>query len=123
MLEQIVIAILALTLINTVSLYRIRDDLRALLKINEKWARKPQAETDLDLGKYDEVIARFLKGINDNPRHAKAHWYLGKAYYDKGMWQEAKAQMEFLARLNPSWRAEFADPYLREIERRLKASQ
>jgi tetratricopeptide (TPR) repeat protein len=123
MLEQIVIAILALTLINAVSLYKVRDDLHALLKINEKWARKPQAETDLDLGKYDEVIARCLKDINDNPRHAKAHWYLGKAYYDKGMCKEAREQMELLARLQPSWRAEFTEPYVQEIDSQLKTTQ
>lgn len=123
MLEQFVIAIFALTLINAVSLYKIRDDLRALLRINKKWDRKPQAETDLDLGIQDEVIARCLRDINDNPRHAKAHWYLGKAYYQKEMWNEAKAQMELLAKLDPSWRAEFTEPYVQEIDRQLKVTR
>ena len=119
MLEQIVIAIFALTLVNAVSLFKIRDDLRGLLKINEKWARNPQAETDLELGKHDEVIARCLQDIDDNPRHAKAHWYLGRAYFEKEMLSEAKEQLELLAKLYPSWRAEFTEPYVQEIDNQL----
>lgn len=123
MLEQFVFAIFALTLINAVTLYKIRDDLRALLKVNKAWGREPRAEMDLQNGKIDDVIARALKDIEANPRYAKPHWFLGKAYYDKGMWKEAREQMVLLAKLQPSWRAEFTEPYVQEIDRQLKASQ
>ncbi|MGZ0163093.1 MAG: hypothetical protein ACKVII_04190 [Planctomycetales bacterium] len=123
MFEQIDVAILALTLINAVSLYRIRDDLRALLIVNKTWGREPQAELDLQNGNFDDVIARALKDIEANPRYAKPHWFLGKAYYDKGLWKEAREQMELLAKLQPSWRAEFIEPYVQEIDRQLKVTQ
>lgn len=121
--DPLAIATLALAVIHAALLYMITTDLRALLNVNKTWGREPKAEMDLQNGKFDDVIARALKDIEANPRYAKTHWFLGKAYYDKGMWKEAREEMELLAKLQPSWRREFVDPYLQEIERRLEASR
>jgi cytochrome c-type biogenesis protein CcmH/NrfG len=121
MLEYLVVGLLVIALINTGFLYKIGIDLRALLEVTKKWGTPSQAETDLKNGENDAVIARGLKDVAENPQHAKAHWYLGQAYYQKQMWKEAKEQMEIVAQLQPCWRSESTDPYIEEIGRRLKA--
>ena len=45
---------------------------------------------------------------------------MGRAFYAKEMWNEAKEQLEVVAQLQPCWRESIV-PYLEGIERRLKA--
>jgi hypothetical protein len=121
MIEFLAIGLLIVALINTALLYKIAVALNALLDVNKKWGQPSQAEKDLASGKHDAVIERSLKDITENPKHAKAHWHLAKAYYEKEMWNEAKTEMEIVARLQPSWRSESVDPYIQEIAIRLNA--
>ena len=121
MLEYLVIGLLVVTLLNMVFLYKISLNLKALIKVNRKLGQPSQADKDLSLGKHDAVIERCLNDIAKNPKHAKAHWYLGKAYFEKEMWDEAKSELELVGKLQPDWREESVAPYLEEIERQLGA--
>jgi len=121
MLEYLIVALLVFTVINTGFLYKTSADLRELLDANRKWGRPSQADTDLENGDVDAVIERSLKDIADKPRHAKARWYLGKAYYEKEMWKEANEQMQIVAQLQPCWQNESTDSYIHEITRRMRS--
>jgi len=88
--------------------------------LNKKWDTMPIAQSALRDGKYDDVIKRCLKDLEKTPTHTQAHWYLGRAYYAKQMWPEAKREMELVGELEPTWRDEYTKPYLEEIEKKLQ---
>ncbi len=122
MLDFLAFALLAVAITNTAILYRIGRNLQLLTTSADTWKRQSQADTDLQAGKWDDVIARCLKDIEKSPLHGKTHWYLGRAYYAKGFWEKAREQMELVSRLEPSWRRDSIEPYLQEIERQLQVS-
>jgi len=58
--------------------------------------------TNLNEGNYDTAIADFRYVISLYPKFDFAHFYLGCAYYKKGMKDKAKAEWEETLRLNPN---------------------
>lgn len=106
-----------------VFLFRAVGTLGKLLELMQSWDHPPVAEVELRRGNLDEVIRRCLADIAETPRHVKAHWYLGRAYYAKQMWHEARRALETVGELDPSWRREHTQPYLDEIDKRLSAGK
>jgi tetratricopeptide (TPR) repeat protein len=51
---------------------------------------------------YDESIEEFKAAIDLNPMDAKAHFYLGMAYRDRGLYEEAVKSFERSVQLNQS---------------------
>jgi tetratricopeptide (TPR) repeat protein len=119
--EILIGAILVSSVVTAYLLHRIASCLREMLDLQAKWAKDSPAESHLLNGQYDEAIEINLAKIEDTPSHFKAHWYLGRAYYGKEMWQEARREMEIVGRLNPPW-IEDTQPYIMEIEKKLQQS-
>lgn len=65
---------------------------------------------------YDEVITFSLNHIQNKPNEAYAYWFLGKAYFEKKEYEEAKKHFIKAIALNPEWEKEWVKPYLEKIE-------
>ncbi|MBI5287029.1 MAG: tetratricopeptide repeat protein [Deltaproteobacteria bacterium] len=59
------------------------------------------AEALRRLGLVDEAIRVSLEGLNKHQDHVSGRVALGRAYYDKGMFVEARAELEKVIRVAP----------------------
>ena len=68
---------------------------------NSAAQHEAQAELYLAEGLYDEAVDLFRAGVELAPRDLDAHFYLGKAYLQRGLMADAEEQFEYVARSNP----------------------
>ena len=47
------------------------------------------AEDKVSVNQLDQAIASFRKEVDDNPKDAEAHYYLGSAYFSQGRLKQA----------------------------------
>ncbi len=118
----LLIAIAILLVVVLSLLGKIVHSLDQIHRLANKWHKGSEAEKDLRDGQFDEVIKRSEKEINRNPTNIQAHSCLARAYYAKEMWEEAKREMEIVAKINPSWKREFTQPYIEEIDKQLSSN-
>lgn len=52
-------------------------------------------------GKYEEAAPLFSKAIEADPKHGKAHLYLGRSYVNLGQWQKALPPLRTAYRISP----------------------
>ncbi len=63
--------------------------------------KKIQTLIRIERNEADAVIAEEKKIIREAPKNSEAHQFLGIAYFSKGMWQEARKNLEQAMALNP----------------------
>lgn len=103
--------------------------LRALAKVTERIAEGEEkhifwhdADELLEQDKLDELIEFAKDKISTHPKHTYAHWYLALAYYHKGKWHDAIRAFRKVGELEPTWREAYVDPYVEELELKIKNS-
>ncbi|KKW19350.1 MAG: Tetratricopeptide TPR_1 repeat-containing protein [Parcubacteria group bacterium GW2011_GWA2_51_10] len=70
-------------------------------------------------GRYDKIVTIWKAHVAAHPNDVQAHFTLAAAYYAMGKSQEAIAQLEESARLNPSVKAQ-ADSLIEQIRKGIK---
>lgn len=73
-------------------------------------------------GKYEDAIATCKKRIEDNPKDAAAHWFLGQSYYNQERWAESAAAMKRSLELNPAGERH-TRPYVEAAEAKIAAAR
>ncbi len=63
--------------------------------------KKIQTLIRIDRNQADAVIAEEKKLISEAPKNSQAYQFLGIAYFSKGMWHEARANLERAMALDP----------------------
>jgi tetratricopeptide (TPR) repeat protein len=63
--------------------------------------KKIQTLLRLERREADKVIAEQKKVVAQSPKNSEPYQLLGKAYFSKGMWQEARQNLEQAMALNP----------------------
>jgi len=97
--------------------------------IAKKLSSEKQATDDLkekgrellDKGEIDRLIDLCNEKIKEYPSHSHAHWFLGLAYYRKKEWRKSLNELEFVWNIEPGWREEHIDPYLKDIRKEEKS--
>ena len=79
---------------------------------------KAEASDLLEKAKLDKLIEITTEKIEERPNHTYAHWYLARAYYLKTEWQRALEEFAVVGRLEPSWKEDYVDPFVQEIQAR-----
>ena len=115
MLEFALLGLLIVVTINNFILHQCATEIRLLRRVSESSITGSIADQELQDGKIDDVIERCLKDISENSMHAKARWYLGKAYYASERWDEACREFHIVAQLQPTWHRDSIQPFLDQI--------
>ncbi|HEY5701061.1 MAG TPA: hypothetical protein VIT83_03130 [Gammaproteobacteria bacterium] len=71
----------------------------------------------------DDLVELAETKIRERPNHTYAHWYLAKALFKKGLIHDAKREFETVRNLNPPWSVDHVEPYIEELELRIRNSR
>ena len=71
----------------------------------------------------DELIKLAEAKIGERPNHTYAHWYLARALFKKGLIHDARREFETVRDLNPPWSVDHVEPYIEELELRIRNSR
>lgn len=77
----------------------------------------------LDKGELEELLKLSKEKLEEYPEHEYANYFLANCYYRMGNIHEAYRVFKKLKELRPGWSEEFIDPYLRELEIKIKNSK
>lgn len=77
------------------------QDFSEIARLSEKYARDPKSRIFVQLADayrknnmIDEALEVLNQGLEHHPQYALAHLILGKCYYDRRMYAQAKASLE-----------------------------
>ncbi len=66
---------------------------------------------------YEGLRSHCAKRLEKNPDSIDALWYLAVAHFQGRQYEQAKELFLRVATLEPSWRRDAIEPYMKEIER------
>jgi len=92
-----------------------------VLKPTKNFRRIGQEHLEKD--EINDLIELCEEKLETHPNHDLANWFLALGYYHKGKLHDAKRAFLKTEEFRPSWKEEHIDPYLREIEKKLKNSK
>lgn len=122
---MIAATLVVLTLFGTAILMALRGLTKVTDRIaegEEKHIFWHEADELLEQDRLDDLIAFTKEKIATHPKHTYAHWYLALAYYHKGMWHDASRAFKKVGELEPTWKEGYVDPYVEELEVKIKDS-
>lgn len=74
----------------------------------------------LDKDDLEGIIKEAKEKLKQYPKHLHAHWYLAQAYYRKKEYQNALNELNLISENAPSWKDQYLNPYIDEINKILK---
>jgi hypothetical protein len=83
--------------------------------VDDQFAR--EASRLLDRNKLSELKNLCSDMLADRPNHAHARWYLGRALLLDGELEASLREFEALRHICPSWKSEYIEPNIQEIDR------
>jgi hypothetical protein len=77
----------------------------------------------LDQGALEELQVHAQDKLDENPDHEYGNYFLALYHYRKGNIHDAYRVFKRLREINPTWGEEYIDPYLTELEEKIKNSK
>ncbi|MEW8646716.1 MAG: hypothetical protein AB2563_11510 [Candidatus Thiodiazotropha endolucinida] len=77
----------------------------------------------LDKGELAELLELSKEKLKEYPDHDYANYFLACCYYRTGNIHKAYRAYKKLKELRPGWSQEFIDPYLKDLEIKIKKSK
>ena len=84
------------------------------LKLKEAW--DIGASDYFNAAKYSDLIEHCNDKLKKEPNYPYAIYWLARCYKEQGNNDEALKLFNKLAELQPSWKSEYADPYIQIIQ-------
>lgn len=78
-----------------------------------------QASSLFEQGKVDALMKLVTERVKEFPNDADVYWYRARAHQLSHNWPDALTDLRQAAFLAPSWKAEYTDPLMEEITRRM----
>ncbi len=75
------------------------------------------AEDLYSAGEYSDLLEFSQKELQRNPKSAIAYWYIGRAHYALGNYEEAENSFNTVTDLDPSWEKEHVQPFIEKIQK------
>jgi tetratricopeptide (TPR) repeat protein len=76
----------------------------------ETWSSRASAL--FDDGKYNDLLKLCEEKLKERPRDALAHWWLARAYREKGERDLARQHFKAVVEISPGWKLHYVDPFL-----------
>jgi len=74
-----------------------------------------KAEELFDQGKFPEIIQLCEKNLSKKPNHLNSVWWLAKAKYNLGEYEQSEKLFNSLLEKEPNWQTEYIKPYLEKL--------
>ena len=79
-----------------------------------------QASSLFEQGKIDELMNLVKERLKEFPNDADAYWFRARAHQLSQNWPDALTDLRQTAFLAPNWKADYTDPLIEEINRRME---